>query len=382
MTTTVQLPSNLTSVFDIAARLDASDIHLATGEPVYVRVAGQLKPLGGLATDNGLKGSALVFDPVAQQDVGDLCQLCLTGQQQETLNERGSADGAFTWNEIRFRFNVFRRNNELCFAIRRLASAIPKLDQLGIDNRLYNVCDMKDGLVLVAGPTGSGKSTTLASLLDRINQTRQCHIVTIEDPVEFLHPSATALVNQRQIGPDVGSFHQALLDAMRQDPDVILVGELRDLETVRTAITAAETGHLVFATVHAGDTKTAVERLISAYSADEQHLAQRLVATVLRTVVVQHLLPRQDSPDEAGQGRPPSRVLATERVYVNSGIANLIATGNLTQLVSIIQTSGEEGMWTLDESLAKLLRQGLISETTARSLARQPDMLGQLARRR
>ena len=365
---------DLEAILAAAIESEASDIHLASGEPVYFRIAGQLIRPEQVSTEG------LPADWIAAR-----LQEMANEAQQHLFAERGSVDGAFTNQGHRFRFNAFRRQEQPCLAIRRLSDAIPSLPDLGIDPRLYEVCDLTDGLILVAGPTGSGKSTTIAALLDRINQRRQAHVITIEDPVEFLHPSQRSLVNQRQVGHDVATFHQALLDAMRQDPDVILVGELRGLETIRTAITAAETGHLVLATVHAGDTKTAVERLVSAYSADEQNLAQRLVATVLRCVLVQHLLPRIAPPNATGPaaetGGFHSRVLATERVHVNAGLANLIATGNLTQLASLIQTSGEEGMWTLDDSLAQLLRRGAISQKTALSLARQPEMLSRLARR-
>ncbi|MEL7497331.1 MAG: PilT/PilU family type 4a pilus ATPase [Planctomycetota bacterium] len=366
------MDTKLEQILGRATELSASDIHLSASECVYFRIAGELQP----AEENGVAS----FDVLDHQWLSSLASELLTDEQLEQLHHRGSVDAAFSWNDFRFRYNVFRRAGQLCFSIRQLAQTIPKLDELGIDQQLYDVCNLKDGLVLVAGPTGSGKSTTIAALIDRINQTRSCHVVTIEDPVEYLHPSKQSLVNQRQVGPDVESFHQALLDSLRQDPDVILVGELRDLETIRTAITAAETGHLVFATVHAGDTKTAIERLVSAYSAEEQNLAQRLVATVLRTVVVQHLLPVQSLPGGEAEQGGRNRALASERVHVNSGIANLIAGGNFGQLASIIQTSGEDGMWTLDESLATLLRRGMISEKTAKSLARQPEMLSQLAR--
>ena len=380
---------SLQTILESSNSVGASDIHLSAGEPIFLRVAGALRPVSSFVIDFALNSDSIP-DLADETWLAKLASDLLTESQVQCLVDRGSADGAFSFSGYRFRFNAFRRSGKICFALRQLADQIPSLDQLGIDRRLYDVCNLKDGLILVAGPTGSGTSTTIASLIDRINQQRECHIITVEDPVEFLQSSAKSLVNQRQIGPDVSSYHQALLDAMRQDPDVILVGELRDIDTIRTAITAAETGHLVFATVHAGDTKTAVERLVSAYSADEQNLAQRLVATVLRSVVVQHLILRQEKPGEekandranaqAGFGGSKSRVLATERVHVTSAIANLIASGNLSQLASIIQTSGEQGMWTLDESLALLLRQGAISEKTARSLARQPELLGKLAR--
>lgn len=366
---------DLQAILAAAIEAEASDVHLASGEPVYFRIAGEL-----IRPTNSAPAGELAAAWIEQR-----LQELANASQQQKFQERGSVDGAFTCQGHRFRFNAYLRQQAPCLAIRRLSETIPSLQELGIDPRLYEVCNLTDGLILVAGPTGSGKSTTIAALIDRINQQRQSHVITIEDPVEFLHPSKRSLVNQRQVGHDVESFQQALLDAMRQDPDVILVGELRGLETIRTAITAAETGHLVLATVHAGDTKTAIERLVSAYSADEQNLAQRLVATVLRCVLVQHLLPRVRRPAGGTEDAAPrgfrARVLATERVHVNAGLANLIASGNLSQLASLIQTSGEEGMWTLDDSLAHLLRRGQISQKTALSLARQPEMLGRLARR-
>lgn len=371
MTENQTIDELLTKVLTHSVTLGASDIHASVGEPIYYRVDGKLY------SEHFTELPQNRFTP---SEAAAFANSILTDTQQQQLNIRGSVDGAFSLDvENRFRFNAFHRNNEICFAFRRLANAVPALDQLGLSERLYDLCELTDGLVLVAGPTGSGKSTTIASMIDRINHTRSCHIVTIEDPVEFIHRSDQALVNQRQIGTDVKSFSQALLDAVRQDPDVILVGELRDVETIRTAITAAETGHLVFASVHAGDCKTAVERLIGAFSAEEQNLAQRLVATVLRTVIVQHLLPRQSNP--AREDEPDStRVLASEVMHVNSAVSNLIASSNLNQIASIIQTSGDEGMWTLDDSLAKLWRARLISEKTARSLARNPEILTQLSR--
>ena len=350
----------------------ASDIHASVGESIHYRIEGQLsaESFPELPQDRFTNEAAAAF-----------ANSILTDDQQFQLKTRGSVDGALSLDqEHRFRFNVFRRGNETCFAFRRLANTVPSLNQLGLSERLYGLCDLTDGLVLVAGPTGSGKSTTIASMIDRINQTRSCHIITIEDPVEFIHRSNQALVNQRQVGTDVESFSQALQDAVRQDPDVILVGELRDLETIRTAITAAETGHLVFASVHAGDCKTAIERLIGAFSPEEQDLAQRLVATVLRTVIVQHLLSSRPHPNRE-QDYKPTRVLASEVMHVNSAISNLIASSSLNQIASIIQTSGDEGMWTLDDSLARLWRTRLISEQTARSLARSPEILAQISRR-
>ena len=191
---------------------------------------------------------------------------------------------------MRFRFNVFRRQGHFAVAFRRLEDRFRTLVELGMPESLYQLSGYPDGLVVVSGPTGSGKSTTLATLLDRINQTRQCHIVTIEDPIEYLHAPKQSLINQRQIGSDVGTFNDALVASLRQDPDVILVGEVRDLATIRTAIGPAETGHLVLTTVHASDCVGAIERLISVFPADEQPGMRKQLSLVLRTIVTQHLL--------------------------------------------------------------------------------------------
>ncbi|MDE0937323.1 MAG: PilT/PilU family type 4a pilus ATPase [Mariniblastus sp.] len=352
----------------------ASDIHCSVGEPIHFRIDGRLKK-----EDFTL----LVENQFTSQLAEEFANAILTPSQLDQLASRGSVDGAFSINGgHRFRFNIYRRQGQISFSFRLLSNDIPSLDQLGLSSRLYEKCALQDGLFLVVGPTGSGKSTTIASLIDRINSQRACHIITLEEPIEFIHPSQKSLVNQRQIGVDVENFHQALVDAVRQDPDIILVGELRDVDTIRTAITAAETGHLVFASLHAGDCKTAIERLISAYPAEEQDLAQQLVATVLRTIVVQHLLPRlsvkSQAPDPSVVNQ---RVLASEVMHANQAISNLIATANFNQLSSIIQNSSDEGMWTLDDSLARLWRQRLISEHTAFSLARNPEILSQISLR-
>lgn len=380
----------LREILSHAVQVAASDIHVCPGEPVHLRLQGELVRLHDklAETDSPAASSSFMALELWRADLSEhVIESMLNAEQQAQLYRRGSVDGAMSLDsENRFRFNVFRRAEQVCFAFRRLSNTVPTLNELGLHDRLYQLCNLKDGLVLVAGPTGSGKSTTIAALIDRINKTHSSHIVTIEDPVEFIHRSDRSLVNQRQIGTDVTSFNQALLDAVRQDPDVILVGELRDLDTIRTAITAAETGHLVFASVHAGDCKTAIERLISAFPAEEQNLAQRLVATTLRSVIVQHLLPRFVNPNApaaaATELAKPQRVLASEVLHVNAAIANLIGNANLNQIASIIQTSGDEGMWTLDDSLAKLWRARMIAESTARSLARNQETLSQISRRR
>ena len=233
----------------------------------------------------------------------------------------------------------------------------------------------------MAGPTGSGKSTTLATLIDRINESKRSHIITIEDPIEYLHGNKMSRVSQRQVGSDTDSFSNALVDAVRQDPDVILVGEMRDLDTIRTAVTAAETGHLVFATVHAGDTISAIERIISVFPGNEQSVMRNLVSGSLRTVIAQHLLV-SDSINEtnADHRKHRNRVLASEVLHVNQAASNMIASDNLQQLASLLELHRSDGMYTLDSSLARLWRAGKISERNARSIARNPKMLRELAR--
>ena len=357
----------LTQILETAISKQASDIHLSADEQGFVRIEGELQP----------------FTPVIpSEETARMATTLLSASQAEQLKSMGSVDGAVSLNDrSRFRYNIYQRNSSINLAFRLLPESIASLSELGLSEDLYRAAGFRDGLVLVAGPTGSGKSTTIAALLDRINESRRCHMVTIEDPIEFIHPCKQALVNQREVGRDVPTFQQALVDAVRQDPDVILVGELRNEETVRTAISAAETGHLVFASTHAGDCKSAIERLISSYPAEEQNLAQRLVATVLRVVLVQHLLPGYENPNRPAPAGPRQRVLASEMLNVNSAASNLIANGTLSQLAVVMESGGDEGMWTLDTSLARLLRQRQISEQTARSLARNPELLGQLSKR-
>jgi twitching motility protein PilT len=238
---------------------------------------------------------------------------------------------------------------------------------------------MPDGLVIVAGPTGAGKSTTLATLIDRVNQTRRAHIVTIEDPIEYLHRSSMSLVNQRQVGLDAGGFNDALVASLRQDPDVILVGEIRDLNTIRTAITAAETGHLVFTTVHAGDCVGTIERLVSVFPAEEQHGIRRQLSLVLRAIITQHLVVADGErgllePGTDGGARR-RRIVVSEVLMATGAVNNLIATGKASQIYSAMESGGAAGMQTLDESLAQLCVGRWITEQTAAVMSRNPAVV-------
>jgi twitching motility protein PilT len=365
--------------------LDASDVHLAAGLNPYLRVHGVLEPrpdYGILepATMAGLAAELVGSSRFVPADARPIEAGFATGRSDVhgrtiPLDVTGSLDGAFTATTgHRYRFNVFRRQGTLAVALRRLEDRFRTLGELGLPEQLYELCDASHGLVAVCGPTGSGKSTTLATLIDRINQSRRCHIVTIEDPIEYLHASAQSLVNQRQVGSDASSFNDALVASLRQDPDVILVGEIRDLNTIRTAITAAETGHLVLTTVHAGDCVGAIERLVSVFPADEQSGVRRQLGMVLRAVVTQHLLVADGTAGMLESNRR-RRVVASEVLMNNGAVANLIATGKTNQLYSSLETGGALGMRTLEQDLARLWMQNWITEHTAVSMARTPQSL-------
>ena len=355
----------LDSLFGHCAELGASDIHLSVDEPPRFRVQGQLAPRPEFAPFD-----AQTVDDIAMElGLYTLPLGCPDGTEliRKTLVRDGSIDGAVTASDgQRYRFNLFRQQGRTSVALRRLDSVFRSLPELGLPPRIADFCQERDGLVIVTGPTGSGKSTTLATLIDSINTTRACFVVTIEDPIEFEHVSRLSLVNQRQVGRDARSFNDALVEAMRQDPDVILVGEIRDTETVRTALRAAETGHLVFTTLHAGDCAGAVERIVSVFPADEQNSVRRQLAMVLRGIVAQHLLVSVDG----------TRRHAVAEVLVNTtGVANLIATGRTAQIASAIETGGNVGMRSLEESLAELLFAGAITERAAYLLTRNPEVL-------
>ena len=355
----------LENLFAYCAGYGASDVHLSVDEPPRFRVQGRLSP----RPEFEVLDARAVDDIAMELGLSTLPLGCPDGTERvrKTLIRDGAIDGAVTAPDgQRYRFNLFRQQDRTAVALRRLDGTFRSVSELGLPRNIVDFCQERDGLVIVTGPTGSGKSTTLATLVDSINSTRECFIVTVEDPIEFLHPSKIALVNQRQVGRDARSFNDALVEAMRQDPDVILVGEIRDLDTVRTALRAAETGHLVFTTLHAGDCPGAVERLISMFPADEQNSARRQLAMVLRGIVAQHLAPSAD-------GR--RRHAVTEVMVNTTGVANLIATGRTSQLPSAIETGGNAGMHPIEDSLAELVSAGAIEERVACALARSPETL-------
>ena len=355
----------LESILSICEEHGASDIHLTAGFAPRFRVRGALVAKGDFAPFDEKAVDAVAMElglytlPLGTPDGTERVRIILL--------KKGAIDGALTSpSGARYRFNVYRESGRHAVALRRLDSSFRSFEELGLPARMAAFCNERDGLVVVTGPTGSGKSTTLATMLDSINRRRLGHIITIEDPIEYVHKSDLCFVNQRQVGRDAVSFNAALVESLRQDPDVILVGEIRDTDTVRTALRAAETGHLVFTTLHAGDCAGAVERLVSVFPSEEQDSARHQLALVLRGICTQHLLPTPD-----GSARHP----ACELLVNTTAAANLIASGRTAQLYSVIETGAASGMRTLDQSLAELLANGLITERSAAAISKNPDLI-------
>lgn len=361
--------AELAELLSLTMQSGASDLHLRLGESPFLRVGGKLIRVPQ-------------YQPLASEHLQRYAAELVGSRGLQQLDSHGSIDGALTGpNQGRFRFNIFRQQNQISIALRLLDEHVRGLGELGLPESLYQLAELRDGLVVVAGPTGAGKSTTLATLIDRINRDRESHIVTIEDPIEYLHPPRKSLVNQRQIGIDAGSFHEALVASLRQDPDVILVGEIRDLETIRTAITAAETGHLVFTTVHAGSAVGVIERLISVFPAEEQTGMRRQLSLVLRAVIAQQLIKvdgrRQATLSPSDDAPPQGRAVASEVMRVTSAVANLIAVGKSVQIRSAIESGTAQGMQTLEQDLARLVNDGMLTVQTAMAYAPNPKILQQ-----
>ncbi|WP_343300431.1 type IV pilus twitching motility protein PilT [Cellulomonas sp. P4] len=321
-------------------RLGASDLHLTTGAAPTVRVSGTLEPLPGFPT--------LMPDPLRR-----VLYRILTQKQREAFEANLELDFSYALRGVaRFRVNLYQQRESVGAAFRVIPYEIKPLEELGVPPVVATFAGLPRGLVLVTGPTGSGKSTTLASVIDLANRTRSDHIMTVEDPIEFLHRHKRSLVNQREVGGDTHSFASALKHVLRQDPDIILVGELRDLETISVALTAAETGHLVFATLHTQDAAQTIDRIIDVFPSHQQAQVRTQLAGALQGVVCQTLCKRAD-----GRGR----VVATEVMIATPAVRNLIREGKTHQIYSAMQAGAQQGMHTLDQHLAELVRTGRIS---------------------
>ncbi|MCR5087077.1 MAG: type IV pilus twitching motility protein PilT [Lachnospiraceae bacterium] len=331
----------LDEILQEAVDRHASDIHITAGRPVIFRIDGDLRPLDG--------------EKLSPEQIEELVVPLFADNDRlvETMEKTGEIDFAHSlYGRGRFRVNVFKQRGTLAMVMRLLPFKIPAPRELGLPASVQELCQRKRGLVLVTGATGSGKSTTLASLINMINKTYSKHIITLEDPIEYLHRHEKSIVNQREIGDDTESYAGALRAALREDPDVILVGEMRDLETIQTAITAAETGHLVFSTLHTNSAADTINRVIDVFPPHQQQQIRVQLASVIECVISQQLLPIQ-----TGSGR----VAAFEVMMGTSAVRNLIREGKAFQIPSMIQTSKKQGMQSMDDALYNLYIGGLIS---------------------
>jgi twitching motility protein PilT len=357
------MPENTFSIDTLLEQMvahNASDLHLTVGSHPALRVRGQLERLEGF--------------PVLTPDLArQLLYRIISSEQQKKLEIERQLDLSYSIPGLaRFRVNIYSQRESLAGAFRLIPAELKSLEELGLPTSLYKLCEKPRGLVLVTGPTGSGKSTTLASLIDEINRTKAEHIITIEDPIEFLHRHKRCIVNQRELGPDATTFAHALRGALRQDPDVILLGEMRDLETISTALTAAETGHLVFATLHTQDAASTVDRVIDVFPAEQQGQIRTQLAGTLEGIVAQTLLPTAD-----GQGR----VAAVEVLLPDDAVRNLIRQAKVEQIYSIMQTGGKKGMQTMEQALSELVLRGVIAEDVALTRsAKSEQLMGLLGR--
>lgn len=343
----------LEEILTVAYNAGASDIHITVGLPPIMRLNGHLTKLD--------------YPVLTANDTLELCVNMLKPKQREKFEERGEYDMSVAFPGIgRYRVNVFKQRGCIGIALRTVTTDIPQAEQLGIPQSVIDLYTRKRGLILVTGPTGSGKSTTLASIIDKINKTRDAHIITLEEPIEYSHSHNMAMVNQREIGQDTESFANALRAALREDPDVILVGEMRDYETISTAITAAETGHLVLSTLHTIDAASTVDRIIDTFPPHQQQQIRVQLSAVLVCIISQTLVPNLTE---------DGRVAAFEVMHVNSAVKNLIREGKSHQLPSVIQTSKREGMCTMDDYLLQLYMSRKISRENCVQYAQNPDKM-------
>ncbi|MQR01382.1 type IV pilus twitching motility protein PilT [Glaciimonas soli] len=342
---------DITELLAFSVKNKASDLHLSSGLPPMIRVHGDVRRIN--------------LPPMEHKDVHSMIYDIMNDGQRKAYEEHLECDFSFDVPGLaRFRVNAFNQERGAAAVMRTIPSKILSLEQLNAP-RIFSELALKPrGLVLVTGPTGSGKSTTLAAMVNHVNENEYAHILTIEDPIEFVHNSNKCLINQREVGPHTHSFNNALRSALREDPDVILVGELRDLETIRLALTAAETGHLVFGTLHTSSAAKTIDRIVDVFPAEEKEMVRAMLSESLQAVISQSLLKTKD-----GGGR----VAAHEIMLGTPAIRNLIREGKIAQMYSTIQTSSNAGMQTLDHNLTELVKRNVISMASARAAAKIPD---------
>ena len=342
---------SLDELLTMAAERQASDVHITTNLPPTLRIDGRLRPMN--------------FDRLEPNECQRLIYGILTDHQISEFERKHELDFSHGIAKVgRFRVNVYMQRGSVGAAFRLIPRRIPSFQELGLPGVIQQLAGRTSGLVLVTGPTGSGKSTTLAAIVDYINQTRDCHVITIEDPIEYLHRHGHAMVNQRELGSDTFGWAAALRSVLREDPDVVLIGEMRDLETIDSALKIAETGHLVLGTLHTRNAPQSVDRIIDVFPPHNQEQIRVLLAGTLEAVIAQQLLPKL-----TGMGRVP----AVEVMIVTAGIRNLIREGKTHQIYSLIETGGGEGMQTMDRALASLVRRGQVSSVEAVARAIDQD---------
>jgi len=347
---------HIDELLEIVVENNSSDLHIASGLPPIMRVDGELK--------------AMRYTPMTPEVSQRMIYDVLTDDQIQRFETDLELDCSYQLRKVaRFRVNVFKDRGTIASALRLIPTKIPTVQQLGLPAVVEKLARRPRGLLLVTGPTGSGKSTTLASMINQINTERAEHIITIEDPIEYLHTHKKCIINQREVGQDTHQFQNALRASLREDPDALLVGEMRDLETIKLAITCAETGHLVMGTLHTNSAAESVDRIIDVFPADEQEQIRVQLSNNLIAVLSQQLLPR------AGQ---PGRVAAIEVMVANSAIRNLIRENKAHQMTSMIQTGAADGMQTMDQALRDLVQQSLVTYEVAMQRAQNPQELEKL----
>ncbi|MCS5639287.1 MAG: type IV pilus twitching motility protein PilT [Candidatus Marinimicrobia bacterium] len=346
---------NINKLLEYSIDSGASDLHLSVGSVPMVRINGTMKPLD--------------MDPLLEDDMESIIPQVMDEDQIQVFQEKKEIDfSASLDGKGRFRVNFFNQVKGLAGVFRTIPEVVKDSEELGIPPVLMNLALLDRGLVLLTGPTGSGKSTTLAAMVDHINIKRKCHIITIEDPVEYYHHTKESLINQRELGANTHSFANAMRAALREDPDVILVGEMRDLETISLALTAAETGHLVLSTLHTSSAVKTIDRIIDIFPPGQKGQIRSMLSESLEAVIAQKLLLTKDG---------KSRVPACEVMIATTAIRNLIREDRIYQIPSIIQSGGVEGMQSLDQDLQRLVTQGSIERKTAKGIAENPKLFAQ-----
>ncbi len=336
--------NDIVELLETTEKLKASDLHISVSIPPTVRIHGELVQVND--------------EIVTEEDAFKMVQSMVSDNVWDQLSKHGEADMAYsTPSGLRFRVNIYRQRGFYGIAARRISSIIPTLDELGLPNVLYTLMEKKKGLILITGPTGSGKSTTLAAMIDYVNRLKKYHIITLEDPIEYLHKNNRSIIEQREIGRDSQSFAGALRASLRQDPDVILIGEMRDIETVEIALTAAETGHLVLSTLHTVSAPKTIDRILGIFPPHQQEMIRTQLSGVIEGVIAQMLIPTSD-----GKGR----VAACEIMTATPAIRNLIREGKTHLIANTIQTSASYGMQTMENYISSLVSKGIITQEKAK----------------